>query len=558
MSWTTTNPLLTAFICLDHTDEVRTCSSTPVPNPHSPTHYSTTLLNTYAQAYNTSYTPSVWPRATTTRYTSGLPRTDKLRTKLVLTNPHHHYLTQAEKKNKPSRRTMEPVLTESTTLLNAQIGFLDTHVAFIRIPLPIYPLFIQPITQLILTDDSPDEYHGELARPRKSWAHWRPFVNISVSPNECSIVCPREEADALFAPIRSRLDPTTRNAVTISEEDFSVIMIGGEGLEAGQRVLDLTSPLAMAGIPIFFITSYWSDFVLVPYRTRSKVIKALENRGFVFEAEAENGEAGHMTNPASPLLHSHHRNHSSASSFDFPIMSGTPPPTSVSELQARTFKLLKQHHVKPEVHPELELITCAGMKESIASSSATNFTQGKLQLGLIRCLTSPTPPQFLSITLTDSESTSLTLERRFLPLFANDGEDILLGKDGPGQIPITLDLHQLPTESTGIVCGVASRLIDGMKGRLGHGMFNMSYLSTARAGHVLVYDDELGDAIECLDGAQQTGVEINGAKPGTEVMYACCPGLLIAGLPVLRPRALCISAAVCDGIYWCFSTWFLE
>nr|POE86571.1 hypothetical protein CFP56_46755 [Quercus suber] len=406
---------------------------------------------------------------------------------------------------------MEPCLTESSTLLNAQIGFLDTHVAFIRIPLPVYPLFIQPITQLILDNESRIE-DGELAQPRKSWAHWKPFVNISVSPNECSIVCPREDADTLFAPIRACLDATTKSTITISDEDFSVIMIGGEGLEAGQRVLDLTSPLAMAGIPIFFITSYWSDFVLVPYRARSKVIKALEDRGFVFEAEQENGEAGHMTNPASPLLHSHHRNHSSSSSFDFPVTSGTPPPASVSELQARTFRLLKKHDIKPEVDRDIDLITCAGMKGSIANSSAANFTEGKLQFGLIRCLTSPAPPKFLSITLTDAESTSLTLERRFLTLFADDGDDILLGKDGPDQIPITFDLHQLPTESTGIVCGVASRLIEGMKGRIGHDTFNMSYLSTSRAGHVLVYEHELADAMECLDGAQQTGIEINGAN----------------------------------------------
>lgn len=35
---------------------------------------------------------------------------------------------------------------------------------------------------------------------------------------------------------------------TISSEDFVVISVEGEGLEAGQRVLELTSPLALAGM----------------------------------------------------------------------------------------------------------------------------------------------------------------------------------------------------------------------------------------------------------------------------------------------------------------------
>lgn len=93
------------------------------------------------------------------------------------------------------------------------------------------------------------------------------------------------------------------------------------------------------------------------------------------------------------------------------------------------------------------------------------------------------------------------MERRLLELFPLGGEDILLGKDGPEQIPITLDLRELPLESTGIVCGVSNRLIESMKGKVGSELFNMSYLSTAKAGHVIVYEDELSDAMKALEGA---------------------------------------------------------
>lgn len=362
---------------------------------------------------------------------------------------------------------------------------------------------MQPLSQLLLHNRRLDE-EGNPFQPSRPWQYWHPFVNVSFTPNECSVVCPRAEACELFLPVLGLLDPCLRKQVSISDEDFSVIMIGGEGLEAGQRVLDLTSPLAMAGISIFFITSYWSDFILVPLAARSRVIHALEERGFVFEADAADGQAGHMTNPASPLMHSHHRSNSSTS-FEFPPSSGTPPPSTLSELQAKTFKKLNTHGITPCVRRSIELVTCGGIKEITASSLAQNFTEGKLMLGLLKCLTANPPPTFLSLTLTDSESASISLEKRLLALFHNKGEDLLLGKDGPLQIPITFDLRDLPLESTGIVCGVASRLIEGMRGRIGREMFNMSYLSTARAGHVILYAEEVDDALDALRGAQQNG-----------------------------------------------------
>jgi len=44
-----------------------------------------------------------------------------------------------------------------------------------------------------------------------------------------------------------------------------------------------------------------------------------------------------------------------------------------------------------------------------------------------------------------------------------------------------------------------------MRGRIGREMFNMSYLSTARAGHVILYAEEVDDALDALRGAQQNG-----------------------------------------------------
>ena len=83
-------------------------------------------------------------------------------------------------------------------------------------------------------------------------------------------------------------------------------------------------------------------------------------------------------------------------------------------------------------------------------------------------------------------------------------------------IPITLNLEPLPFEATGIVCGVAGKLVGegkgaggfagggegaGESGRGGQVMraVEMSYLSTARAGTVMVDERDLDRALELLN-----------------------------------------------------------
>jgi hypothetical protein len=160
------------------------------------------------------------------------------------------------------------------------------------------------------------------------------------------------------------------------------------------------------------------------------------------------------------------------------------------------------------VDSSIRLIQCAGRKDPSRTgssssngnrNSSTSAADDALHLGLVKCLITPRCPRFLSLTLTDTEPASLLLDHTLLPNFSYD---VLLGSKDDFLIPITLDLRELPLESTGIVCGVAGRLVGGTAQGALENSVEMSYLSTARAGTVMVGEDELQRALAALRGAE--------------------------------------------------------
>ena len=240
---------------------------------------------------------------------------------------------------------------------------------------------------------------------------------------------------------------------------------------------------------IFFITTYFSDYILVPSKSRPQVISALSDRGFAFDAQRES-----YVNPAHHSHH-HHRRNSSTSSFDRKSPT-TPPPKSLTELQSRTFRHLRSNGIAPQVDPALHLIRCAGRRDDPSSLAKDEL---RLQHGLTKSLIHG--PQFLSLTLTKDEPASLFLEKRQLPHFGP--QDALLGNKDELVAPITLDLGKLPFDATGIVCGLAQSM-SGVATEGGErlGAIEMSYLSTARAGTIIVEENDLPKALEALKAAE--------------------------------------------------------
>ncbi|KAH7152212.1 hypothetical protein B0J13DRAFT_257801 [Dactylonectria estremocensis] len=381
--------------------------------------------------------------------------------------------------------------------MNAQISFLNGTYTLIHIPLNLYSTLLQPILRVLLPQSqsvsSPRESpEFELQGLTSDGQHG--FLNISVTPIECSLVCHSSWAQNVFEPVLQTLSREAAKTVSISKDSYLILSVISAGLDVAGRVMELTSPLALAGIPLFFITTYYSDFILVPTKERANVTQSLLAKGFELSDN----------NFVSPGAYGHNRGPSRGSSSSPP---NTPPPSNVAELQARTFNLLKKRDVAPYIVEGLELVHCSGREMSqlshfnhrpMASRHATNNgrrpswadnVDTKLYTCIISALVSQ--PRFISITLAQDDPPSLLLDKALLEVFG----DSLVGDIESCLIPIFLDLDNLPFESTGIVCGVAGRLVQDMQMAAS---FELSYLSTARAGAVVLSEEQSVRALGIL------------------------------------------------------------
>ncbi|KAL4804914.1 hypothetical protein BDV18DRAFT_161318 [Aspergillus unguis] len=361
------------------------------------------------------------------------------------------------------------------SLTSAQVRFMEDRLALVHIPLDLYPFFLEPILKVLFHEVAPITESQTETRgydsPQEFSRNVQPaFLNFSITPVECSIMCPRQLADAYFAPLLERffeVSSSPRSRLSISSDDFIAMQVYGEGLEAGQRVLELTTPLAMAGISIFFISTYFADYIIVPLKSKSQVIEALESRGFTFEISTEafiNNNHPSANCPFSPI--------SSLSTSTLSSPPATPPPSSLNELQKRTFSSLRRNSIIPFVDTSLRLVQCAAHHRFTDDDSSISILRDALTTALV-----VDKPRFISLTLTAADpAASLLLEHRLLPRFTSDptspvdedeDEDssLLLGSKEDILFPIMLDLRNLPLEATGIVCGVASRLADATHDR---------------------------------------------------------------------------------------------
>lgn len=345
-----------------------------------------------------------------------------------------------------------------------------------HIPLELYPFFLSSILQLFFHEvstidhhhhgDTPDSVQAERSQPV--------FLNFSITPVECSIMCPRQLAAEYLAPLIEQFqhrDPTSRDSLFISKDDYIAMQVVGVGLGACQRVLDLTSPLAMAGMyasyiidisyvpinrpsrSIFFITTYFSDYIVVPLHSKTKVIEALQERGFQFEPSSS---SAFITSPTTP-----------------PSTVPSPPSGPSNNSNITSLETLRRYKITPLVDRTLRLVHCAARYDDDSDPDPYNpspsSSSSSLTLLLRTALTTSLlidAPRFLSLTQSSNDqSASLLIEQRLVPRFVRpESAESLLLRCTDEIVPIILDLRCLPLEASGIVCSAAGRLAEATKG----------------------------------------------------------------------------------------------
>ncbi|KAH6845571.1 ACT domain-containing protein [Chaetomium sp. MPI-CAGE-AT-0009] len=385
--------------------------------------------------------------------------------------------------------------------MTAQVSFLDGTLSLIHIPLDLYPSLLQPILKVLLPpSQNPSQSTADVLTVE---GHGHGFLNISVTPIECSIVCNSAWAASVFEPAIKRLPESQAKTVAISKDTYMALSVYGSGMDAGSRVADLTSPLALANISIFFITTYYSDFILVPTKDRQAVVETLLTRGFVFD---DDGNSPTLATATATRHHPSAGRHTRAPPTT--QQTQTSDPATITALQQRTFALLQKRHITPRIEPGLTLVQCSGIRGAVTpshqptSSLSRSGARAPQQPPHLRTTTSTSNPikrtawvdtidtklytstvaalaacpRFLSITLTPDDPPALLVDRALLGLFGDslvgplaegdedeeEGGGDEGGADDGALVPLFLDLADLPFEAAGIVSGVAGRLVAEM------------------------------------------------------------------------------------------------
>lgn len=363
------------------------------------------------------------------------------------------------------------------------ILFLEPSLSLINVPLTLLPHFLHGILHLI---HSPPD-----------------FFNVSLTPTSLSIICPVVETRSLFAPILAALKPT--EGATIEEQEFVCMQIDGEGMSDGSRLLELTQPLAQAGVSILFITTYFSDYVLVAAPQMKRVRKVLLDRGFQFDDDLSHSYlASHGTGFEDARDSHAYSNSRSASPEAFEFEAEFEEQEEVemlSSVESFTDRVAHDQGINT-----LQFLRQGKVPVTLAKNTKLVMVGSRCQLSeyilpLSRLFLLPEVPKFFSITHAPQAHPSLLLTKDLVDDF---GSQNLLGVEtAEVLIPIMLDLSNLGPAGVlggcGIVCGVVDELMQraiqkpaSLEQLLSKEDFVMSYLSTVVTGNVLIREQDIG------------------------------------------------------------------
>lgn len=287
------------------------------------------------------------------------------------------------------------------------------------------------------------------------------FFHIAFTPTECTVICSTSGFDELFGKPLELCMKLGYNDVVVIDKRFFSLQIDSEGEENGSaRILEFTQPLSELGISLFFLSSHYSDIVLIPQIFKTEVQDILALKHFVYSPNT-NSYMVDYTHTKKALE----------------------PPKVLRKLQKDTHKLLRDARIRPRIQKRKKcLLTGARLGEVKSSIDKVSA-----------CIAAGNMPDYFAVTRTAGDELSLLLpgsskKRAKLGFDARS----IIGLSLDAIIPITIDLSKLPLDSTGIVAGLASILWESMKVAPDSeelATFEMNYLSMACSAVIMIPEE---------------------------------------------------------------------
>jgi hypothetical protein len=262
------------------------------------------------------------------------------------------------------------------------------------------------------------------------------FFHLAFTTEEVTLMC----STKVMKKYLSKAIELDKDSILISDE-FFIIQVFSDGLNIGKKILELTQPLSLNNISLFFISNYFSDLVLVSIKDKIKALKILE--------ESQRKDIDETSN----------------------------------DLEIKTFELLKKNNIIPKLDTDIKLVlTGARSGDSVEILKQTAESISRLNTESIKNDNNISFPKYFAITRTPTEEIGLLLPYDDIELSKLKFSKVnMMGSLQDYYYPIFIDLKKLPLDLKGIVAGMASKLL-----RIK--IDEMSYLSLGRSGFVLIPD----------------------------------------------------------------------
>ncbi|OUM51479.1 hypothetical protein BVG19_g582 [[Candida] boidinii] len=344
------------------------------------------------------------------------------------------------------------------------------------------------------------------------------FFHLAFSPDEVTIMCSKEIMNQFLAtPIDASINLNLD--VELLPESFLILQVVSDGESGGKRILELTEPLAKKDIPLFFISNHFSDIVLIPSEQKNKSIEILKNNNFVLTKDNDDlnfsgYNSKNFDNFKGFTFKDSFNTHNitnddvdddkgkiiddeNGENSDIDDLILTDSTIKEKSLNEKTFQLFKDSKIVPYLNTRIKLLL-NGIKSSYSSKNLKLIAE-TLSKSMVSFNTSTPPtssstglnifPQYFAITRTPTGEIGLLLPQNYKCFNFNISS--LSGSKNDFFHPLAIDLKKLPTNSKGIVAGVAIDLAND-------GVNEMNYLSFGKSGVVMIpgeYSDNVRESL---------------------------------------------------------------